>query len=76
MYVCLCRGVTDTHIRQAVAAGARSMRELRMELGVCSSCGRCGQHAREILTEATATISATAVHIELPPVRSDSFAAA
>ncbi len=52
MYVCLCRGVTDGQIRQAVHDGVRTMRELRIELGVCSSCGRCGQHARELLEEA------------------------
>lgn len=66
MYVCLCHGVTDGQIREAVAQGTRSMRELRRELGLCGSCGRCGPHAREVLTEATADISATAVHIALP----------
>ncbi len=66
MYVCLCHGVTDHHIREAVSQGVRSMRELRRELGLCGSCGRCGPHAREVLTEATADISAVAVHIPMP----------
>ncbi|MCC5856689.1 MAG: bacterioferritin-associated ferredoxin [Ectothiorhodospiraceae bacterium] len=66
MYVCLCHGVTDGHIREAVSQGVRSMRDLRRELGLCGSCGRCGPHAREVLTEATAEISATAVRIPLP----------
>ncbi|WP_290647840.1 bacterioferritin-associated ferredoxin [Aquisalimonas sp.] len=66
MYICVCRAITDHDIRRAVANGARTMRELRLHLGVCSSCGRCGPEAREILTEACASISATAVYIDLP----------
>jgi bacterioferritin-associated ferredoxin len=51
MYVCLCKGVTDCQIREAVCEGACSMRELRMCLGVASQCGRCAQHARQVLEE-------------------------
>ncbi|MFN2350229.1 MAG: (2Fe-2S)-binding protein [Thioalkalivibrio sp.] len=49
MYVCLCRGVTEADIEQAVAEGASSMRALRQCLGVCSECGKCGSCARDIL---------------------------
>jgi bacterioferritin-associated ferredoxin len=52
MYVCICNAVTDRQIRAAVADGARSMRDLRRELGVCSCCGKCGPAARELLAEA------------------------
>jgi bacterioferritin-associated ferredoxin len=52
MYVCVCNAVTDRQIRQAIDAGARSMRDLRQQLGVCSDCGKCGPCARELLTEA------------------------
>jgi len=51
MYVCLCRGVTDADIKQAVAEGASSMRALRQCLGVCSECGKCGSCARDVLRE-------------------------
>lgn len=51
MYVCLCGGVTDRDIREAVAEGASSMRALRQRLGVCSECGRCGACTRSLLTE-------------------------
>lgn len=66
MYVCLCKGITDGQIRQAVDGGARSMRELRKQLDVCAGCGRCGQHAREVLAMACEEVNARAVHIELP----------
>lgn len=52
MYVCLCQGVTDRQIREAVGEGACTMRKLRMELGVASSCGRCAQYAKQVLDEA------------------------
>ena len=49
MYVCVCRAVTDRQIREAAAEGVRTMRELRLKLGVCSACGKCGEYAKEIL---------------------------
>ncbi|MES2917035.1 MAG: bacterioferritin-associated ferredoxin [Pseudomonadota bacterium] len=52
MYVCLCKAVTDSHIREAVNQGCCSMRELRNELGVATQCGRCAVTAREVLDEA------------------------
>ncbi len=76
MYVCICQAVTDRDIREAVDAGARSMRELRRRLNLCNSCGRCGQHARELLVEITTGVTATAVHIELPAVRETAVPAA
>lgn len=52
MYVCLCRGVTDSQIREAVDAGATSMRQVRQQLGVASQCGKCSCLAREIFKNA------------------------
>lgn len=49
MYVCVCRAVTDSQIREAMGEGACSMRELRQRLGVASECGRCSQCALGIL---------------------------
>jgi len=51
MYVCLCKGITDTQIRAAVQEGASSMRELRNTLGVASQCGKCGILARDIVRD-------------------------
>ncbi|MCK8516154.1 bacterioferritin-associated ferredoxin [Methylonatrum kenyense] len=68
MYVCLCNGITDRQIRQAVEDGASSMRELRRQLGVCGNCGRCGPEAREILCQTQCRVAAEKVTIDLPPV--------
>ncbi len=51
MYVCICNAVTDRQIRAAIADGARSMRDLRRELGVCGGCGKCGPSARDLLAQ-------------------------
>lgn len=57
MYVCLCKGVTDCQIREAVCEGACSMRELGTCLGVATQCGRCARHARQVLEETLKTAS-------------------
>ena len=51
MYVCLCKGITDTQIRTAVEHGASSLREVNSALGVASQCGKCGIMARDIVRE-------------------------
>jgi bacterioferritin-associated ferredoxin len=51
MYVCLCNGVTESQIRTAVTDGARSLRELRADLGVASCCGKCADCAQQVLHE-------------------------
>jgi bacterioferritin-associated ferredoxin len=51
MYVCICKGITDTQIRAAVEEGASSMRDVRKTLGVASQCGKCSILTREIVRE-------------------------
>ena len=57
MYVCLCKGITDTQIRTAVQDGASSIKELRNTLGVASQCGKCGILARDIVRDSLATMA-------------------
>lgn len=54
MYVCLCKGVTDSQIKEAVYDGVTSVGQLRKCLGVASQCGKCGITAREILQQTLA----------------------
>lgn len=51
MYVCICKGITDTQIRDEVERGAQSLRCVRERLGVASECGRCARHARSVVRE-------------------------
>lgn len=59
MYVCLCHAVTDKHIEQAIAEGARCIKELRSKLKVTSKCGRCIDCTKSCLN---ASINAKAVN--------------
>ena len=54
MYVCICKSITDSQIRNAVNKGACSMRDLCQNLGACSQCGRCAQHVLSELRQALA----------------------
>jgi bacterioferritin-associated ferredoxin len=55
MYICICNAVSDRDIRRCVQQGnARSMRDLRRELGVTTQCCQCAKAARGVLKEALA----------------------
>ncbi|TMP85907.1 bacterioferritin [Pseudoalteromonas ruthenica] len=51
MYICLCHGVSDKKIEQAIDDGARSMRDLSKELKVGSQCGKCCNCTKKILNQ-------------------------
>lgn len=57
MYVCLCKGITDTQIRAAIQDGATSLRDLRNHLGVASQCGKCGVLTRDIMRESMSAVA-------------------
>lgn len=55
MIVCVCKAVSDKHIRRAVGAGeVVSLRDLTREMGVGTCCGKCVPAAREVLGAALA----------------------
>ena len=51
MYICLCHGITENQIRNCVLAGARTLCDLRGQLGVATQCGACEPQACEVLDE-------------------------
>ena len=51
MYVCLCEGVTDGQIREAIYEGCCSYRDVRKTLGVASQCGKCACLAKQVVRE-------------------------
>ncbi len=51
MYVCVCKGITDHQIKDAVYAGATTVGKLRKALGVASQCGKCTCLTRELIDE-------------------------
>ena len=62
MIVCVCKAVSDRHIRRAVATGeVVSLRDLTRELSLGTCCGKCVPAAREVLGEALAALPAPAL---------------
>ena len=51
MYVCICKDVTESALREAVYQGAGRMRDLKASLGVTEQCGLCACHAKEVLDQ-------------------------
>ncbi len=49
MYVCLCKGVTDSDLQRCVDAGARNFAEVQAQLGVSTQCGSCECLATDIV---------------------------
>ncbi len=49
MIICVCKAVSDRHIRGAVANGATCMRELTRGLRIGTSCGKCLPEAKAAL---------------------------
>jgi len=49
MYVCVCKAVTDTQIKNAIDKGVCTRRQLFQCFGVGSDCGKCNKHVKELL---------------------------
>ncbi|KAB0550931.1 bacterioferritin-associated ferredoxin [Pseudomonas seleniipraecipitans] len=66
MYVCLCEGVTDGQIREAIYEGCCSYREVRETLGVASQCGKCACLAKQVVRETLGEVQQSQVAMAYP----------
>lgn len=64
MYVCVCGGVTERQIQQAASEGAKTLGDLRRDLGVAQECGRCADCAIHCLKNALAKQEQTSLFQE------------
>ena len=55
MYICVCNAVTESEIRQAIAEGAETVKELRDRLLVTGCCGSCLPSVQEFLERSVQT---------------------
>jgi bacterioferritin-associated ferredoxin len=55
MYVCICHAVTEREVREAAAAGVRTLTELTFRTGCAGGCGSCARHAENVLQESRAS---------------------
>ena len=51
MYVCVCHGISEKRLSEAVEQGARSFEQLQSCTGVATCCGACEPCARQVLHE-------------------------
>ena len=65
MYVCVCNGITDKAIRNAIGDGVRTYRELSFSTGCGTQCGSCTTLARSILREELGRVEARRAPAEL-----------
>ncbi len=49
MYVCICKGVTESQICEAIERGLCTRREIAACLKAGTGCGKCGPDIRELL---------------------------
>lgn len=53
MIVCVCKRISDSHIRAAIQSGASSFEDVQAQLGLSTCCGRCETFARDLVSEQT-----------------------
>jgi bacterioferritin-associated ferredoxin len=51
MWVCHCRAVTDSHVREAIEAGASDESEIGRVCGAGTGCGSCHEELRRLCDE-------------------------
>jgi len=66
MIICVCKAVSDRHIRSAVLEGASCMRDLARELGVGACCGKCLPEAKKVLSNSLSSGNASAAAMLIP----------
>lgn len=60
MVVCLCQGVSDKQVREAVTNGATSRKKVTRACGAGAGCGGCHESIREIIREHRVVVAAEA----------------
>ncbi len=67
MIVCVCKAVSDRHIRSAVKDGASCLRDLNRALGAGACCGKCLPEAKKVLSHSLSSGGAAAASGMLVP---------
>lgn len=50
MYICICSGITDSHLEELVDKhGCKSLEECKQHIDVCSGCMMCEDHCHMVI---------------------------
>lgn len=66
MYVCVCNGVSERAIREAVEGGVRTYDELQARTGCGTSCGCCEPVAIQVMEQCMRAGNANPVSLASP----------
>lgn len=58
MVVCLCQGVSEKDVREAIANGATTRKKVTRACGAGAGCGGCHESIRDIIREHRAAAEA------------------
>ena len=53
MIVCVCKSVSERQIKACLDAGATTLEDLQIDLGVALCCGKCGPYVQEMVSGVT-----------------------
>jgi bacterioferritin-associated ferredoxin len=67
MIICVCKAISDRHIRTAVKNGATSLRHLTRDLGVGTCCGKCVPEAKAALSASLDGVDSPRLGLFLKP---------
>ncbi|MBV2182228.1 MAG: (2Fe-2S)-binding protein [Castellaniella sp.] len=63
MYICVCNAISERHVQDAIAQGAKDLGDLQAQLGIATCCGQCAETATDYLpggryaTESTPSVA-------------------
>jgi bacterioferritin-associated ferredoxin len=49
MYICICKAITDTEIREAAQNGAKTVEDIAESLGAGTGCGCCRETTQHLI---------------------------
>ncbi len=55
MYVCLCKGISDQDIIDAVNEGSEDLQTIQTTLGAGTGCGTCQDFTQDLITKTLAS---------------------
>jgi bacterioferritin-associated ferredoxin len=59
MLVCICNGISDKDIKNAIHEGATGFSDIRASMKVGSGCGQCVAFAKALVDETISTLQST-----------------
>ncbi len=59
MLVCICHGISDKDIKNAIHEGATGFRDIRASMKVGSGCGQCVSFAKALVDETVTALQSS-----------------